>query len=184
MTKSFFLIFLLSFSSLLFCQGFYLFSSSSSSSSSSTASDSISDSLSSASEAVSDAISDLDSKAFYLPHILELSDDGFDWQKDWWKYAIMLLSFLIALCLISYLVGTIFRILAALFCLCSAVAAGFYLDKLFCPWLPDLLPEEVFNYISSQLLCRIVAAASAYILAGFLLNILQKPLKKKKKNDD
>ncbi|MFA6931466.1 MAG: hypothetical protein WCT05_14165, partial [Lentisphaeria bacterium] len=40
--------------------------------------------------------------------ILELDQEGINWQQDWWKYLLMMLLGLLCLCLVVYLTKVLF----------------------------------------------------------------------------
>lgn len=114
--------------------------------------------------------------------ILELDEDGINWQQDWWKYLLMLLLGLLCLCLVVYLTKVLFWLFGVLVCLGSGIAGGIFLEALFSPWLPPLLPASVTELVSASLICHILGGLLGYGLAACCLGILLKPLKTKKKN--
>jgi hypothetical protein len=114
--------------------------------------------------------------------VLELDQEGINWRQDWWKYLLMLLSSLLCLCLIVYLTKVLFWFFGVLICLGSALAGGIFLDVLFIPWLPPLLPETVTSLVSASLICHILGGLLGYAIAACLLAILFRPMKQKQKN--
>ena len=113
---------------------------------------------------------------------LELDENGVNWRQDWWKYLFMLLLSLLCLCLVVYLTKVLFWLFGVLVCLGSGLAGGLFLDCLFTPWLPPLLPEFITNLVTASLVCHILGAVLGYGAAACLLAIIFKPLKKKKEH--
>ena len=114
--------------------------------------------------------------------VLELDQEGINWRQDWWKYLLMLLSSLLCLCLIVYLTKVLFWFFGVLICLGSALAGGIFLDVLFIPWLPPLLPETVTSLVSFSFFFLIFCGLLGYAIAACLLAILFRPMKQKRKN--
>lgn len=114
--------------------------------------------------------------------VLELDQDGVNLRQDWWKYLLMLLSGLLCLCLVVYLTKVLFWLFGVLVCLGSGLAGGIFLDSLFTPWLPGLLPEAVTSLVSASLISHILGGLLGYGAAACLLAILFKPLKQKRKS--
>lgn len=113
---------------------------------------------------------------------LELDEEGVNWRQDWWKYLLMLLISLLCLCLVVYLTKLLFWFFGVLVCLGASLAGGLFLDRLFTPWLPSLLPEALTELLTASLICHILGGILGYGIAACLLAILFKPLKVKKKN--
>ena len=114
--------------------------------------------------------------------VLELDQEGINWRQDWWKYLLMLLSGLLSLCLVVYLTKVLFWLFGVLVCLASGLAGGLFLDALFTPWLPSLLPEAITSLVSASMICHILGGLVGYGAAACLLAFLLRPLKQKRKN--
>jgi hypothetical protein len=112
---------------------------------------------------------------FEALHELEIQDDGFNWRRDWWKYAIMILCLVVSLSLLAYFLKALVRLLHAVICIAFG-ALGSALALCFLrPWVLTWLPEEL--HWASKSICAGLGFLLFYGLTGVTIRFLRRPLK-------
>jgi len=112
--------------------------------------------------------------------VLELSEDGFDWGRDWWKYTIMVLAGALALFLVLHTMRLIIRLLVTM----ASIAVGMMVAKVCGPalgnWCAPLLPDAIMLHASAEQVGYVLGFLLGYLLVSIIASILLRPLKKPK----
>ncbi|MBQ6474422.1 MAG: CvpA family protein [Victivallales bacterium] len=113
--------------------------------------------------------------------VLELSEDGFDWGRDWWKYTIMALAGALVLFLALHTMRLILRLLVTMAC----VAVGMVVAKACGPalgnWCAPLLPDAITLHASAEHVGYVLGFLLGYLLVSIVASLLLRPLNKSKK---
>ena len=96
---------------------------------------------------------------------LEFSEEGFNWQKDWWKYLALVIGSLLILYFGIRVTKMIFRLIIFLLCVGAGFLGAICLEPLLSPWLSPRMPEGLTRFMTSQhagyalgfLICYLVA---------------------------
>ena len=112
--------------------------------------------------------------------VLELSEDGFDWGRDWWKYTIMALAGALVLFLVLHTMRLILRLLVTMAC----VAVGMVVAKACGPalgnWCMPLLPDAIALHASAEQVGYVLGFLLGYLLVSIVASLLLRPLNKSK----
>lgn len=115
--------------------------------------------------------------------VLELSEDGFDWGRDWWKYTIMALAGALVLFLVLHTMRLIMRLLISM----VSVAAGVMVAKTCGPalgnWSASFLPETLMLHFSAEQVGYVLGFLVGYLLVSIVISLLLRPFKKPKKKE-
>lgn len=113
---------------------------------------------------------------------LEIPDDGWNWRRDWWKYALMVLTFGVGLALIAYFVKMLVRLLNAFICALAGALGSMLgvalLTSVVAEWLP---PNCTW---AAKGICGTLGFMIGYGIAGTAIQILRKPLRADLKKND
>ncbi len=110
--------------------------------------------------------------------VLELDEEGFNFQRDWWKYLVMLVGGSLALFVLVRVTRLVVRLVLCIACLVvaffGAVAFGPFIGSFLEPRLPEaalqFMSASNYGYVAAFLLCYAVALGIGGLLFRPLKN--------------
>ena len=113
--------------------------------------------------------------------VLELDEDGFNWRKDWWKYAIMALTVILLAYFTLKVTNLLFRTAIVMLCIVFGLVGSLILSPVVAPYLALLLDGKLPSFLEPVYIAYALCFLVCYLLATALTNAVGCP--RKKKND-
>lgn len=108
--------------------------------------------------------------------VLNLSEEPFDFRRDWWKYGIMLVIIAVTGYLIAHTGAQILRFLGLVFCLSFSLFLSYLLGPLLAPWLKEKVPALDFELCPPLYWAYLFTFLAAYLVAIIILRIIKRPI--------
>ena len=113
---------------------------------------------------------------------LELSQNGFDWRRDWWKYLSIILGCLLALFLAIRITKMLFHLIVFAACLVVGILGSVFLSPYIQPFVSSLMTEEMAQKVSPSLVAQSLTFLLCYFIVLIVMWIIHRPMKKLKKD--
>ena len=107
---------------------------------------------------------------------LEFSEDGFNWQKDWWKYLALTIGSLLILYFGIRVTKMIFRLIIFLLCVGAGFLGAICLEPLLSPWLSPRMPEALTRFMTSQHAGYALGFLICYLLATLIISFIPRKM--------
>ena len=107
---------------------------------------------------------------------LEFSEEGFNWQKDWWKYLALAIGSLLILYFGIRLTKMIFRLVVFLLCVGAGVLGAVCLEPLLSPWLSPRMPEGLTRFMTSQHAGYALGFLICYLVATLVISFIPRKM--------
>ena len=125
------------------------------------------------------SIKNKDSRPLLDVSQLEIKNGEINWRRDWWRYMSLIISVLIALCLLTYVTKIVARVLGIVICLASGGLGAWLAGNVYLNSLKDLLPNSLTNAIPANYIFYIIGFLAGYTIGVFIFALLKKPVEKK-----
>ena len=126
------------------------------------------------SEATAENVSGNGSKQIFKD--LEFSEEGFNWQKDWWKYLALVIGSLLILYFGIRITKMIFRLIVFLLCVGAGVLGAICLEPLLSPWLSPRMPEALTRFMTSQHAGYALGFLICYLVATLIISFIPRKM--------
>lgn len=113
--------------------------------------------------------------------VLELDEEGFNWRKDWWKYAIMALTVILLAYFTLKVTNLLLRTAIVTLCIVFGLIGSLILSPVIAPYLAQLLDGKLPSFLEPVYIAYALCFLVCYLLATALTNAVGSP--RKKKND-
>ena len=113
---------------------------------------------------------------------LELSRNGFDWRRDWWKYLSIILGCLLAAFLAIRITKMLFHLIVFAACLVVGVLGSVFLSPYAEPFVSSLMTEEMAQKVSPNLVAHALTFLLCYFIALVIMWFIHRPMKKLKQD--
>ena len=110
--------------------------------------------------------------------VLELSEEGFDWRRDWWKYTIMILAGALVLFLMLHTMRLVIRLIITLCCVVIGIMFAKCCGPTLGMWCTSFLPESIVPQRSAQHVGYFVGFLLGYLGVSIVASLLLRPLKR------
>ena len=113
---------------------------------------------------------------------LELSRNGFDWRRDWWKYLSIILGCLLALFLVIRITKMLFHLIVFAACLVVGILGSVFLSPYVLPFVSSLMTEEMAQKVNPSMVAHALTFLLCYFIVLIVMWIIHRPMKKLKKD--
>lgn len=113
---------------------------------------------------------------------LELSRNGFDWHRDWWKYLSIVIGCLLALFLAIRITKMLFHLIVFAACLVVGILGSVFLSPYMQPFVSRLMTEEIAQKLSPGMVAHALTFLLCYFIALVVMWFIHRPMKKLKKD--
>ena len=113
---------------------------------------------------------------------LELSKNGFDWHRDWWKYLSIVIGCLLALFLAIRITKMLFHLLVFAACLAVGALGSVFLGPHVQPFVSSVMTEEMAQKVNPGLVAHALTFLLCYFIALTVMWFVHRPMKKLKKD--
>lgn len=107
---------------------------------------------------------------------LEFSEDGFNWQKDWWKYLALAIGSLLILYFGLRITKMLLRLIVFLLCVGAGFLGAVCLEPLLSPWLSPRMPEGLTRFMTSQHVGYALGFLICYLVATLIISLLPRKM--------
>lgn len=107
---------------------------------------------------------------------LEFSEEGFNWQKDWWKYLALVIGSLLILYFGLRITKMILRLIVFLLCVGAGVLGAVCLEPLLSPWLSPRMPEGLTRFMTSQHAGYALGFLICYLVATLIISFIPRKM--------
>lgn len=114
---------------------------------------------------------------------LEFSEEGFNWQKDWWKYLVLAIASLLILYYGIRITKMIIRLIVFLVCVGAGVLGAICLEPLLSPWLSPRMPEGLTSFMTSQHAGYALGFLICYLVATLIISFLTRKMRVSSKSE-
>lgn len=115
---------------------------------------------------------------------LEISEGGFNWRKDWWKYLLIVLGSLLALFFAIRITNMLFRMIVFSSCLAIGGLGSLIFAPYLTPLVERILPENVSEKVRPGIISHAIVFFCAYFIALCLMHLVLKPMRNVKKDTE
>ena len=113
---------------------------------------------------------------------LELSRNGFDWRRDWWKYLSIILGCLLALFLAIRITKMLFHLIVFAACLVVGILGSVFLSPYVQPFVSRLMTDGMAQKVNPSLVAHSLTFLLCYFIALVVMWFIHRPMKKLKKD--
>ncbi|MBR4674358.1 MAG: hypothetical protein IKP00_07835 [Victivallales bacterium] len=107
---------------------------------------------------------------------LEFSEEGFNWQKDWWKYLALAIGSLLVLYFGIRITKMILRLIVFLLCVGAGFLGAICLEPLLSPWLSPRMPEGLTRFMTSQHAGYALGFLICYLVATLVISFIPRKM--------
>ncbi len=107
---------------------------------------------------------------------LEFSEEGFNWQKDWWKYLALAIGSLLILYFGIRVTKMIFKLIVFLLCVGAGFLGAICLEPLLSPWLSPRMPEALTRFMTSQHAGYALGFLICYLVATLIISFIPRKM--------
>ena len=107
---------------------------------------------------------------------LEFSEEGFNWQKDWWKYLALAIGSLLILYFGLRITKMVFRLIVFLLCVGAGFLGAICLEPLLSPWLSPRMPEGLTRFMTSQHAGYALGFLICYLVATLIISFIPRKM--------
>ena len=108
---------------------------------------------------------------------LEFSAEGFNWQKDWWRYLALAIGSLLVLYFGIRVTRMIFRLIVFLLCVAAGFLGAVCLEPLLSPWLSPRMPEALTRFMTSQHAGYALGFLICYLVATLIISFIPRKMR-------
>lgn len=108
---------------------------------------------------------------------LELTNQGFDWRRDWWRYLILIFGSLIILYFGLHITRLLCRLAVFALCVGVGILGAFLLAPRLAPLLAEHLPSQAANWFSAHHVGYAIGFLISFGLSNLILHWLPGPVR-------
>ena len=119
--------------------------------------------------------------------VLELDKEGFNWNRDWWKYVLMALSVVIVAYLTLKVTNMLFRTAIVMLCIAFGLVGSLLLTPVVTPFMADFLEGKLPSFLAPIYIAYALCFLVCYLIVTAITNAVCRPGKSKnntKADDD